>query len=316
MIKNLKAYYPLTTNFSRFFNRLNPSPTFQLRASSQYRTVKSLIENKIGLASQLSPICFLQGSYKQATAIYTINDIDIVALCRLRHPSLRGGRSWSRDDIFNTISAPLNYDKRYKNKVHYNHQSMCIKVDLGIKIEILPVVYKVGNTNPQKEPFLLYRPDKQQWEYGYARYHQMLLTKKNRYNLTRTNFIPAIKVLKHLRSRFGLDAVSFHIECLLYSINDKLFYEVPANYITAILVYIASISAEDWYGKVINTPCGERDIFVDSEWEFGNWKQFHHDLVLWASCAVEACQEKNRNRAIDLWQQLLGADFFPRQVSQ
>lgn len=81
----------LSRNFDSFFARLNPSPTFVTQASSEYNTVKGLIEDRQGPAAVLSPICFLQGSYGQQTAIYTINDVDIVALCQLWQRSSSGG---------------------------------------------------------------------------------------------------------------------------------------------------------------------------------------------------------------------------------
>ena len=122
----------------------------------------SLIEGGRGAAAELEPRCFLQGSYKQDTAIYTINDVDIVVLCRLWQPAESGGgsgRSWGRDAIFGAIAQPLLADGRYRDKVRYSATSMCIKVDLGIKLEILPVVYKQGRSNPDEEPFRLYRPE-------------------------------------------------------------------------------------------------------------------------------------------------------------
>jgi hypothetical protein len=77
------AVHGLSRHFGWFFRRLNPSPTFVARASSEYGTVKGLIENPLGPAAALAPHCFLQGSYGQQTAIHTINDVDVVALCRL-----------------------------------------------------------------------------------------------------------------------------------------------------------------------------------------------------------------------------------------
>jgi hypothetical protein len=237
------AYHALSDNFAAFFTRLNPSPTFIQRAASHHATVTGLIEDRAGLARSLSPQCFLQGSYRQRTAIYTINDVDIVVLCELWHPGAGNGEgsSSSRHDIFDTIAAPLLADGRYRDKVRYSPQSMCIKVDLGIKLEILPVVYKAGTTDPRAEPFRLFRPETDQWEDGYARYHQQWLSWKN--GQAHDNFIPCIKVLKHLRSRFGLGAVSFHLECLLFRLPDHLFAGGPADYIAQVLDYLARIPA-------------------------------------------------------------------------
>lgn len=309
--------YHLTNHFNYFFKRLNPSITFTQIASSEHANITSLIENKNGLASSLSPICFLQGSYKHATAIYSINDVDIIVLCRLlQYPGNEFGVQWTRDQIFDTIAAPLKHDGRYSGKVRYNKGSMCIKVKLGIKIEILPVVFKAVNTDPNIEPFSLYRPDKRQWEDGYARYHQGYLTAKNQPEYTNGNFIPAIKVLKHLRSKFNQNAVSFHIECLLYSLPNNLFIGQPVEYIANMIRYISSTTTLKWWReREVRTPCGERRVFTDSEWNLKNWASFHKSLCLWAKIANAANQATNKERAITLWQLLLGKDFFPKEAS-
>jgi hypothetical protein len=121
---------------------------------------------------------FLQGSYRQQTAIYTINDIDIVALCNLTYSGTPGPftKAYDRNEIFGIIAAPLLADHRYQSKVNYGSQSMCIKVDLGIKMEILPAVFKAGNSDPPQEPFVLYRPETSRWEDGFARFHQARLS--------------------------------------------------------------------------------------------------------------------------------------------
>ena len=122
---------------------------------------------------------------------------------------------------------------------------MCIKVNLGIKVEILPVVFKTGTTDPDREPFVLYRPGTKSWEDGFARYHQSWLSIKNATDRTEGNFIPAIKVLKHIRSLFGLTAVSFHIECLLYVLADSAFLGGPADYLASVFRAVAAYKPEE-----------------------------------------------------------------------
>jgi hypothetical protein len=310
------ATHYLSDHFNYFFSRLNPSPSFRSTASSQYNTIKGLIEDRAGRAGSLSPQCFLQGSYGQETAIYTINDVDIVTLCELWQPASGGSpgtRIYGRDEIFGIIAAPLLNDKRYNTKVRYHSGSMCIKVELGIKVEILPVVYASGNFDAQKEPFRLWRPETGQWEDGYARQHQALLTQKNK--AANGNFIPMVKVLKHLRSSRSLDAVSFHVECLLYSIPDWVFFGAPADYIADVLEYIANTDASTWYGTKILTPCGERDIFTRSEWSAERWFMFHQAVTVWAKGAVLAKESVDKAYTIKSWQAVLGANFFPTTVS-
>jgi hypothetical protein len=311
------AYHALTRHFNYFFGRLNPSPTFESKAAAQYAAVKGLIEDRYGLARELSPTCFLQGSYRHETATYTINDVDIVALCQLWQPgSVQGsGRSWNRDAIFDTIAAPLKNDYRYRGKVRYRRQSMCIKLDVEPLIEVLPVVYKAGNTDSNKEPFRLYRPENSQWEDGYARYHRAYLSRKNAPGRTGGNFIPAIKVFKHLRTRYSLHSVSFHIECLLFSFPDQLFTGGPADYMPALLSHIAATPAASWYARYLFTPCGERDIFTASEWQRVEWDRFHRAATRWAAEAQAASQAVDMDSAIRRWQALLGSDFFPRYAA-
>jgi hypothetical protein len=311
--------HALGEHFDSFFGRLNPAPSIEQRAASEHQSITRLVEDASGLAAKFSPECFLQGSYRRQTAIYTINDLDIIALCDLR-PSVgltvwSKKQRWRRDELFETIAAPLRADARYSDKVHYSNTSMCIKVDLGIKVEILPVVYGSWFSNADSEPFLLYRPEAERWEHGYARLHQQHLSEKNTQTRTGGNFIPAIKVLKHLRSYHELDAVSFHLECLLYSLPDHLFRGSAATFIAATLHAIAGKSTETWYRSTIMTPCGERSLFSDTEWTWKRWKTFHDWVVFFDLLVQAACRAPDKAMAIQTWQLLLGAEFFPTEVS-
>lgn len=306
------AHFTYSNHFAAFFGRLNPSPSFERVASTEYETVKALIEDRSGPAAALSPTCFLQGSYRQQTAIYTINDVDIIALCGLWQPGSGTGKSWNRDDIFTVIAATLRADSRYRDLIRYRADSMCIKLDLSIRLEILPVVYKAGNDDPDVEPFRLYRPESRQWEDGFARYHKRWLTEKNSVARTNGTFIPAVKLFKHLRAHHRVEAVSFHLECLLFSLPDALFRGGPADYIPSLLEHIARRPAVEWYRQVIMTPCGDRDIFTNTEWGAAGWVRFHTLISRLAPLARAAAESRDWERGIHFWQEILGAEFFPR----
>lgn len=192
---------------------------------------------------------------------------------------------------------------------------MVIHVDLDIKVEVLPVVFKAGNWDPEEEPFVLYRPEHGRWEDGYARDHQKLLTLKNSILQSQGNFKPMIKVLKHLRSKWRVEAASFHLECLLYAIHSRLDIGGPADYIGNVLTAIASRPADDWYRQILRTPCGDRDIFRSEEWQRRSWDTFHEAAVLWRNAAVFAQSAPTRTTAIEAWQLLLGKEFFPAIVT-
>jgi hypothetical protein len=304
--------FPLTANFNAFFGRLNPSDTFTKTAKSQHETIRGLIENPFGLASALRPTTFLQGSYSQDTAIDTINDIDIVVLCRelsFGGPPAYGNASWTRDRIFSTIAAPLLADGRYSNKVRYSGTSMCVKVDLGIKVEILPVVFKYGTTDPAVEPFMLFRPGTQTWEDGYARMHRRHLSAKNA--SAHGNFIPMIKVLKHLRALHGVSGVSFHLECLLWGVPAAIFAGPPADYIPAVLENIGSAHPLTDAILGIQTPCGERNILMNGEWPYAEVSAFRQHAARWGATAKSAASAWTEAGAVANWQTLLGVAYFP-----
>ena len=311
------AAHALSDHFVGFLGRLNPNPSFERTAASEHAAVRRLIERPDGPAAELEPTCFLQGSYRQDTAIYTINDVDIVTLCKLWYPGSGGvaSRSWSRDDIFAAVAAAIAADRRYAELVRYGPTSMVIHVDLDIEVEVLPVVFKSGTSDSRTEPFVLYRPERRRWEDGYAREHQRLLSLKNSWLLAGGNFKPMIKVLKHLRSHWSVDAVSFHIECLLYALQPALFIGGPADYIPRVLLAIASTSGDDWYRSGLTTPCGDRYLFEAEEWEYSRWLAFHAAAQAWLGLAADAQSESSRPAAISAWRRLLGDAYFPAVVT-
>lgn len=316
------AVFALPDHFGNVFSRLNPTVTFTRQAASEHTAITRLIEDAAGPARELAPRCVLQGSYKQQTAIHSISDVDIVALCRVRPPVqflLSRAHRWRRDEIFKALAAALEADARFRGRLRFSGASMCIKVDLGIRVEVLPVIYHSMfadfDADTDREPFLLYRPGAGRWEDGYARTHQRRLSEKNRAASTAGNFIPMVKVMKHLRTFHRIEAISFHLECLLYALPDSLFRGTPATYIPALLHRLAATSAEAWYNRGVSTPCGERNIFTSAEWDWANWKRFHEHVVFFDLLARAASLAPSKDAAIQTWQVLFGSEVFPTQVS-
>lgn len=308
------ANIPLNENFKSFFSNLNPDPTTIGLAAREHGRVTTLIESGSGAAAALAPRCFLQGSYKQQTAIHGINDVDVVALCALWQPGSQApgsGQQWTRDQIFAAVASSIRVDQRYANRVTYHSGSMCIKVTGDVRIEVLPVVFASNNHDPAIEPFRLYRPNRADWSDGFARYHQRWLTWKNDEAKTGGNFIPAVKALKHIRTRFNLDVVSFHLECFLFSFADTIFAGSPADYLARLFAQVASMSAEAWYAQILLTPCKDRDIFTAEEWRNESWVKFHELSVQIANALRSAITTNDREAAVKAWQLVLGDEAFP-----
>ena len=321
----------LTKHFDAFFQNINPAQTWRDIASSQYNSIKQLLETDSYLSSQLGIQCKTQGSYDRHTSIHSINDLDIVAFCtRLHYPAQltinsNPGDGWTRDRIFAALEAVLANSRYREVLIKSTPSSMCVKLDLGIKVEILPVVPQYGIFCSTSEPFYLWRPSRYCWELGYAEMHQSKLSEKNapafRFGYfdqdsttygTGGNFIPAVKILKHLCSIYDCNIVSFHLECLLYSLPNDVFSGSPAAYIQKILSFLSTQEPLKFYRQGLKTPCGDREIFSSDEWDFTKWLQFYGWCTVWKDIAVQAHTAYLEGTAIDTWRNLLSPGWFPR----
>lgn len=309
----------LTANFRAFLKRINPSPTYEQNASTAYNNVKQILENDEGM-KELGPYIFLQGSYRRDTAIYTINDVDIVVLCQnLCYPPSGGpGRSYSRNDIFSIIAKAIRSSNLYKDKVTYTPASKCIKVMTTVRLDVLPVVRCKGHTDVQYEPIVMYHPDYDGWIKTYARYHRNHCSEKNA--ITDGNFIPLTKIFKHLRDNTqGLSsevAPSFYIECLLYDIDNEKYSNPLVLAIVKVLGEIAlNYTPDSVFTNGLGSPCSDRQIFSSLEWTRENYIVFHEQVINWTKIAIEALEQEDKEEAITKWKLLLGNDYFPRSTN-
>ena len=194
------ATYFLTKCFDYFFGKFNASPTMRSIASSQYNTVKCIISKieAVPLASSTLPAsCRARMTAPPlSTQSMTWISLRFPVICHSQEAAGRVPTHGIEIVSSQRSQLPFGGDHQYVGKVHYASQSMCVKMDLGIKVEILPAVMKSGNTDPAIEPFILYRPETGIWEDGYARLHQGYLSVKNDTSNTGGNFIPMIKVFK------------------------------------------------------------------------------------------------------------------------
>lgn len=312
-----EPFHQVTKNFAAFFNRINPSLTYERVAARAHPQITSLIEDTNGPAAELRINTFLQGSYKRNTAIHSINDVDVVALCNLSYtPSASRN---TRDQIFTMIADSIAKNKTYKEKLRYHKQSVCVKVLLeGIRIEILPAL-KTAGMPFEYEPIFMFRPDEDEigdgeWQTTFARKHQELCTKKN--SETSGLFIPMIKVLKHLRfvdsNLNEQDAISFHIEGLLFALKKSVYGGVSSVCIESVLKALAGFTSEKAAVSQLKTPCGDNQLFGSKQWSVSAYDRFNDSVTRWYELAARANRERDRDKAIDIWKQLLGDDYFPR----
>lgn len=308
-----KNNYTLPQHFNYLYQRINPSPSFQKRAAEEYRYIKTFLESNQELIHTLHPRCFLQGSYRHNTAIYTASDLDIVVLCKGRSstcPTTRESRDW----LFHTVADPFLKNQRYRNLVNFGENSMCIKLNTEIKIDIIPA-YQAKMTNFYDDPFYLFNVRTGEWVLSYPFTHHANLIAKNRKGRTDGNFIRAIKIFKHLRSRFQLTVYSNHIEQFLFTVPDEFFRGKPNIFIMKLFNYIASLPTS-YYDEGLIIPYNKQNLFVPYQWNKENWDVFYKTAWKWYEYAFLANHVQDREEAIEAWQNLFGRAFFQRKPRQ
>lgn len=315
----VQAKNKLSRRFAAFFVNINPSNTYQRAAASAHASVRALIEDLEGPASDLRIKSFLQGSYRRDTAIHTINDVDVVALCSISYVS--SANRATRDWIFDNITAAIATNATYRDKIACGPNSTCIKVVLDrTKVEILPAL-RIPGRRFSHEPFYMFDPhtaDDQNgsWRPAFARRHHELCSEKN--SATNGLFIPMIKCIKHLRSidlpLSDTDAVSYHIECLLYAFQNSVYTGSYCECLESILSALVSFGPDTARGSGVKSPSRDKVLFSPQEWAADSYRHFHDAASLWHAAAHKANQSADEPAAVECWQALLGNEYFPATV--
>jgi hypothetical protein len=303
------AHNKCSKQFASFFTNLNPAATYEAAAARAHGEIRSLIEDPDGPAGALRIRSFLQGSYRRDTAIHTINDVDVVALCHVAYrPSANRA---TRDQIHDMVKLGIAASERYSKKIHHGPESICVKVVLkGVVVEVLPALYFPGQPL-DVDPCYIFKDG--QWVPAFARRHQELVSEKNA--KTDGMFVPMIKVLKHLRSQSGRlavsDAVSFHLECLLFAVADTVYSGSYGECIARVLTSLAGFTPQKAEQSGLRTPVRDKVLFAEDEWNIGAYSRFHPFVREWAAAANEANAEKDADIAAASWQALLREKYFP-----
>jgi|688.fasta_scaffold164398_2 hypothetical protein len=231
---------------------------------------------------------FLQGSYKNDTAIYDINDIDIVALCVNNIP-----KNWGNiyHDIVNKISSV----PQYQGKVSKGNK--CVKLILANKnIDIVPSIRSsdyIKFRNSFNEPIQIFNRANNQIVDNYPKTHYANGTNKNQ--VTNGNYKKCVRMLKNLINNHNKKdiAPSFYLECLVYSYTeDSLTGDLVGRFYW-ILNHIC-------YGSDFNyqftTVAGDKQVLQDTEWsleKFNSFKLFLQKNINNLSSAINATTQSN-----------------------
>ena len=262
-----------------------PSETTISRAISTHQSVRELL-------GDLDYATLLQGSYKNDTALWDMNDVDIVAVSRdLVSSHFTGaiptnGVPWAT--IFSRIEQKLQSDAWYRGK--WIREDKCVRLNTGIKIDIVPAV-RIGEADA--DPIAIYSFRSAQERKNWPRTHFDAGTTKSR----RTNgaFKQTVRLFKRwVRCWFSDSKIapSYYIECLIHAQPDATF----TGDLAGDFVSIAQRVGQLVHG-ISGLPrlAGDGNLLSSGEWAQLPFQQFQQTLraaTTYAYAATIACSEQ------------------------
>ncbi len=241
---------------------------------------------------------FLQGSYKNDTAISDINDVDIVAV-RLRtysgtYSPIHATNTVFWDQIFSEIETKLRNQSRYTWNVTRGDKCVCVRG--AFNADVVPAV-QVGEDH-LIDPIVIYSFQDQREKLNLPITHYKNGVEKHQ--ATDENYKPTVRMFKNwARNHFGEDnsvVSSYNVESLVHGVADSDFYDDrAATFILAgrsILVKLAASNS-------IPSVCGGENICAN--WNQGDRNQFHIQLTESVEHALRAYRATTMREAEQNW---------------
>lgn len=229
---------------------------------------------------------FLQGSYKNDTAISSINDIDIVAV--RKNPIMSLLFRW--EQVFDDLIYKIGSYHQYKNAISKGKK--CIKLNLSQKrIDIVPAIYSYENTNKFCEPIRIFNRETQLEVLNYPKTHYENGCIKNRN--TNQKYKKCVRLLKNFIKNNNIKHVapSFYVECLIYSYPESWFQEELILCFYKIVNHLCN--AAD-FNFSFTTISGDKTVISDREWSINNFLQFRNFTRQKISYLLNALNSNNQ----------------------
>lgn len=268
-----------------------PAQTTIDRVVAEHQAVRTLLGDTAYLT-------FLQGSYKNDTALWEVDDVDIVALYRDVRSTAYGyastGSSITWDELFSRIERKLQSDYRYVGR--WQRGDKCIRLNAGIKVDIVPAVYV---TDVAYDPIAIYSfralSERQNW----PRLHYENGARKS--GRTSGAFKQTVRLYKRFsKAWFGLVRVapSYYIESLVHAQPDHFF----SGDLAADFVNIASEIGRYRHGTTqLPRIAGDGNLLSAGEWAADNFARFQSVLASVVPSANAAMRAGNEPAARQSW---------------
>lgn len=271
-----------------------PTPTTIERVSNLQKYIQELLGD--------THYTFLQGSYKNDTAISDINDVDIVAV---RRNTYSGSYSLYRCDqsilwhqIFSEIEQKLENQSKYDWIVTPGDK--CIKIRGTFNADVVPAV-QIGESC-EEDPIAIYSFRSKKEKINYPRVHYENGVQKNK--LTSGIYKPTVRMFKQwVKNHFGEQKniiSSFKIEALVHGMeNEKFFDDYPTNFVIISKSILIKFNQRSLLPFAIPSVCGKEDITAD--WDITGRNVFLNKIRESSDLAYAAYLANTSSSAEDNW---------------
>ena len=270
-----------------------PSPTTVTAVQSLHTSIRATLGDRYET--------LLQGSYKNDTSIPDLNDVDIVAIRRWTTSSVFTGVpainpiSW--ETILDEVQRTLEGSHLYRGKTE--KRDKCINVATGFNADVVPAI---AITNIAIDPIAIFSRGAGTERKNFPREHYQHGVEKHQN--TSQRFKPTVRMFKRwVANTFTDDSIapSFYVECLIYNFVDAAFYADTAQR----FVHCASvITGLNYAAQRIMTVAGDKDIFVDSEWNSIRFETFRRQLAVALEYARRALAAPTEGDALRAWRRV------------
>jgi hypothetical protein len=231
---------------------------------------------------------FLQGSFRNDTAIADVNDVDIVAL---RMPPRNDDEPiWPRE--FSLLMEVLRESPSVTSIIEQGDK--CIKVRGTHSADVVPAI--PGGESSTTDPMLIHsiRDNEERPNYPWRHY----LKGVNKQTRTGGTYKETVRILKSwIRRHPSLFAPSFYVECAVHSVDDEQFDRYPPRSFLNVAETLCSYSPHD----VVMSVAGDKNILVDEEWPPSDFRMFQERLQIATNLIRQAMQASRSKKADELW---------------
>lgn len=310
--------FTLPDHFCILLTRIEPEEDRAKIASDLPAQVRDFLQNHEDITTAV-PHTRLAGSYARHTALKNIKDVDVLLLLDTEYQ--KQSPAQVIETVFSALrTLPEALDDKGETSVR-RHQRRSVNIHLEIAdfdLDIVPAIALDG----LDEPLIIPDKDWNEWVETHPLGYSQELSNLNGDHEGKV--VPLIKLLKHWRDIHMCyrRPKSYWLECLVYQ-------HIAAGTVTTIGLsyaelfhdmletisndFLSSLNAEDKVPEIKDPMLGHN---VAHNWQRAAFETFMRRVEESLGWAKKALAQPDEMKAVEFWQKVFGAEWFPEDVTE